>query len=146
MKVLSFGLLLVLCSAALRAEDLAIPTNKREHSHASRRVWIRRITLAAGCAASLALDSWSTHRALEAGGVESNPLLQNSQGQTNWGRMFALKAAGCGSMAVLEETGTFHAWRSPNADWTWTGINAATIAGYTAVAVHNLGIANQLSK
>lgn len=146
MKAFTFGLALVMCAASLSAEDLAIPQDVHEHSHTSKRVWIRRATLAAACAASLGLDSWSTHRALAAGGVESNPLLANAQGRTSWGRAIAFKAAGCGAPAVLQETGTFHAWESPNADWTWTGINAATMAVYTAIALHNLGIANSLTK
>jgi hypothetical protein len=144
MKVFSLGLMLVMCTSALRAEDLAIGFT--HHSRTSKRVWIRRATLAAGCAASLALDTWSTHRALQAGAIETNPLLANSQGTTNWARTIGLKAGVCGVSALLQETNTFHTWRSPNADWTWTGVNAATTAAYTWTSIHNFGLANQLSK
>jgi hypothetical protein len=139
-------LVLVLCISALRAEDLALPVTGREHSRASKRVWILRATLIAGCAASLALDTWSMHRALAAGATESNPVLANSQSQTNWGRTIGLKAGACGLSAVLQETGIFHTWQGPSADWTWTGINAATTAAYTWTAIHNLGLANQPAK
>jgi hypothetical protein len=144
MKFFSLGLMLVMCTSALRAEDLAIGLS--HHSRTPKRVWIRRATLAAGCAASLALDTWSTHRMLQAGAIETNPLLANSQGGTNWARTIGLKAGVCGVSALMEETNTFHAWRSPNADWTWTGINAATTAAYTWASIHNFSLANPLSK
>lgn len=146
MKIFSLGLVLVLCTAALRAEDLAVRGIAPEHSRTSKRVWIRRATLAAGCAASLALDTWSTHRAMAAGAIESNPLIANSQGHPDWGRTIGLKAGACGISAVLQETGVFHTWQGRNADWTWTGINAATAAAYTWTTLHNLGLANGLSK
>jgi hypothetical protein len=138
--------MLILSTVASRAEDLSVSGGVNAHSRALKRVWIRRATLVAGCAASLALDTWSTHRALSAGATESNPLLANSQNQTSWGRTIGLKAGACGLSAVLQETGTFHTWQTPNADWTWTGINAATGAAYTWIAIHNLGLGNQPSK
>jgi hypothetical protein len=144
MKSFSLGLMLVMGTAALRAEDPTIRTG--EHTRTSKRVWVRRATLAASCAASLAFDTWSTHRMLAAGAVESNPLLANSRGTTSWARTIGLKAGVCGVSALLQETNTFHAWSGSNADWTWTRINAATAAAYTLTSIHNLGLANQLSK
>lgn len=146
MKVVYLGLMLVICGSALRAEDLLTSGGGREHSPTPKRVWIRRATLVAGCAAGLALDTWSSHRALAAGAIEDNPLLANSQGHMDWGRTVGLKAGACGLSAVLQETGTFHRWQGRDADWTWTGINAATTAAYTWIMLHNLGLANRLSK
>ena len=138
MKILCLTLMLTILMPAMKAEDLAVRSASAEHSRTPKRVWIRRATLAAGCAASLALDSWSTHRALASGGVEMNPVLANSQGRANWSRAIGFKAGACGLSAILQETNTFHAWSGRNADWTWTGFNAATAAGYTWVARHNL--------
>ncbi|HML17059.1 MAG TPA: hypothetical protein VK419_08530 [Bryobacteraceae bacterium] len=150
MKIFSLGLILglvlVLCTTAVGAEDLAVRRSAPEHSRTSKRVWIRRATLVAGCAASLVLDTWSTRRAIAAGAIESNPLIANSQGHPDWGRAFGLKAGACGVSAVLQETGTFRTWQGRNADWTWTGINAATAAAYTWTTLHNLGLASELSK
>ncbi len=146
MKTFCLGLVLTLCNFTAKAEDLAARGATVQHSHAPKRVWIRRATLAAGCAASLALDSWSTRRAAASGGVETNPVLANSHGRANWGRTMTLKSTACGLSGILEETDTFHSWRGGNADWTWTGINAATAAGYTWVARHNLGVAGASSK
>ncbi len=141
MKILCIGLLLALSSSALPAADLL----EREHPRTLKRVWIRRATLVAGCAASLVFDTLSTRRAINAGAVESNGLFANPQGGPQWGRVIGTKAGLCGATAILEETHLFHAWKNPNADWTWTGANLATAAIYTWTGFHNLKLANDLS-
>lgn len=146
MKTFCLILAMILRMPAMKAEDLAVHGAAAERSRTPKRIWIRRATLAAGCAASLALDSWSTRRALASGSVETNPVLANSRGRANWGRAIAFKAGACGVSAILQETDTFHAWSGRNADWTWTGFNAATAAGYTWVARHNLEAAGPPSK
>jgi len=74
MKLLSILLLAASCVSAGNVID-------SEHPRTPKRVWIRRITLAAGCAASLALDTWSTQQAVNAGALEGNRLFANAQGQ-----------------------------------------------------------------
>ncbi len=139
MKILLIGLLLALSSPAA---DMVL---ENPHPRTSKRVWIRRATLAAGCAASLVFDTLSTRRATNAGAVESNGLFASPQGSPQWGRMIGFKAGLCGATAVMEETHMFHAWKNPNADWTWTGVNAATTALYTWTGFHNMKLANDLS-
>jgi hypothetical protein len=147
MKLLYIGLFLATSfSPAIRAEDLLVTGGGHEHSRTPKRVWIRRATLVAGCAASLVFDTLSTRRAVSTGAVEANGLLADPQGNPNWGRVIGLKAGLCGISAVMEETQSFHTWKTPNADWTWTGINVGTTAVYTWAGFHNLSLANDLSK
>jgi hypothetical protein len=137
-KFLCIGLLLAFSTSAVSAADLF----NSEHPR-TKRAWIRRATLAAGCAASLVFDTWSTRRATAAGAVETNGLFANSQGQPQWGHMIAIKAGACGVSALVEETHLFHSWRSPAADWTWTGINAGTAGVYSWAGWHNLRLAQK---
>ena len=134
-----FLCVLVLAASSVSAANLL----DSEHPRTPKRVWIRRATLAAGCAASLAFDTWSTRRAVNAGAVEGNGLFTNSQGQPQWGRMISIKAGMCGASAILQETHVFRSWESPGADWTWTGINAGTAGIYSWASWHNLKIARK---
>jgi len=138
-KILLIGLMLALSSPG--AEMVL----EKPHPHPSKRLWIRRATLIGGCAASLVFDTLSTRRATNAGAVESNGLFANPQGSPQWGRMIGIKVGLCAAAAIMEETHVFHAWKNPNADWTWTGVNAATTAVYTWTGFHNLKLANDLS-
>jgi hypothetical protein len=133
MKLLGIGLLFAM---ALPAGDLA------EASHTTKRVWIRRITLAAGCAASLGFDTITTHRAVSAGAMETNGLLADSQGRPQWGRVIGIKAGACAASAFMQERHT--SWQGPRSDWTFTGVNLGVTAGYTWAGFHNLGISNSL--
>lgn len=99
------------------------------------------MTLAAGCAASIAFDTWSTRRAISAGGVEQNGLLSNSQGDPLWGRTMGIKAGLCGATLLMQEKHFLSV-----DDRTWIGINAATAGVYTWVGFHNLKLASELSK
>jgi hypothetical protein len=137
-KLLCIGLLIA-SSIPAHAADLL----NSEHLRTPKRVWIRRATLAAGCAASLAFDTLTTRKAVNAGAIETNGLLSNSQGQPQWGRVFALKAGFCGASAVLQETHIFRTWETSSADWTWTGINASAAGVYSWAGWHNLGIAKK---
>jgi hypothetical protein len=138
MKILWIGLLLVACTPAFSAENIHPRTS-------AKRTWVRRATLAAGCAASLLFDTMTTQRVVTAGGVESNGLLADPQGRPQWGRIISLKVGICGASAILQETHVFGAWKSPNADWTWTALNAGTASVYTWAGVHNLKLAKVLS-
>lgn len=139
MKLLCVALLAASSASALSAADLP----DSEHPRTPKRVWIRRATLVAACAASLAFDTLTTRRATAAGGIESNGLFANSQNQPQWGRMIAIKAAFCGASAVLQETHLFRAWQTPAADWTWTGVNAGATGIYSWAGWHNLRIAQK---
>ena len=142
MKRICLGLLMAL---ALRAENAAL-SRVEERPHTPKRVWIRRATLAAGCVASIAFDSWSTRRVASAGGVEQNGILADGQGSPRWGRIVGMKVGFCGASLVMQETHLFGGWKTPTSDWTWTGANAATTGIYTWVGFHNLGVAHSLTK
>jgi len=144
-KILVSGLLLAGCMQALHAEDLLV-SGGGEHSHSSKRVWIRRATLIAGCAASLAFDTITSRRAYAAGAIETNSLLADSQGRPEWSRIIGFKSAGCAASAILQETHTFGTWKTATADRAWTFVNLGVTAEYTWTGFHNLSLANSLSK
>lgn len=139
MKFLCVALLAASSVSALSAANLLAS----EHPRTPKRVWIRRATLVAGCAASLAFDTLTTRRATAAGAIETNGLFANAQGQPQWGRMIGIKAGFCAASALLQETHIFRSWESPAADWTWTGINAGVTGIYSWAGWHNLGVASQ---
>jgi hypothetical protein len=132
-------------SIPAHAEDLLVSGGGRERPPTSKRVWIRRATLIAGCAASLAFDTFTTRRGVAAGAVEANGLLADSQGRPEWGRMIGIKAGSCAVSAVLQETHFFGAWNTPAADYTWTAVNTGIAAEYTWTGFHNLSLAHSLS-
>lgn len=133
MKLLFIGLLLALSS---QAADLV------EHPSTPKRVWIRRITLGAACAASLGFDTMTTRRAVSAGATETNRLFADSQGHPQWGRMIGIKAGMCAASAFAQEWHS--AQRSPRSDWTYIGANLAVTSGYTWAGIHNLRVTNDL--
>jgi hypothetical protein len=139
------GLLLAGCVPALHAEDLLV-SGGGEHPRTSKRVWIRRATLVAGCAASLAFDTITTRRAFAAGAIETNSLLADSQGRPQWSRIIGVKSAGCAASAILQETHIFGTWKTPTADHAWTFLNLGVTAEYTWAGFHNLNLATSLSK
>jgi hypothetical protein len=110
--------------------------------HPSKRVWIRRITMGAACAASLGFDTFTTRRAVSAGAVETNGLLANAQGRPAWGRIIGIKAGLCAASAYVQEQSK----STPRNDWTFTAVNLGVTAGYTWVGFHNLHLAQDLSK
>lgn len=142
--MITLGLLIALSTPALRAQEF-IERAPKEESSSSKRKWIRRVTLAATCAASLAFDSLTTRRAVAAGAMEENGLLSNSQGSPAWGRVLGVKAAACGISTVIEETHTFGVWNSPKSDWTWTAMNVGTASMFTWAGFHNLAVADKLT-
>ena len=115
------------------AADLA------EHPSTPKRVWIRRITLGAACAASLGFDTVTTHRAVSAGAAETNSLLADSQGRPAWGRVIGIKAGACVASAFLQE-------RAHRNEWTFTGVNIGVTAAYTWVGLHNRQVTEDLLK
>ena len=139
MKILCVVLVAAFSGSAISAANLL----DSERPRTPKRVWMRRLTTAAGCAASLAFDTLTTRRAVNAGAVETNGLFANSQGQPQWGRMVGIKAAFFGASIVLQETHIFRTWQSPSADWRWTGINVGTAAVYSWAGWHNLQVASK---
>lgn len=134
MKWFSISLLLAMFG---QAADLT----EYPAAHATpKRVWIRRVTLGAACAASVGFDSFTTHRAISSGAVETNPLM----GRASAGRMIGIKAGMCAASAFAQE------WRAashtPRTDWTVTGVNLGVTAGYTRAGIHNLHVTNDLLK
>jgi hypothetical protein len=122
-----------------------IPGAERvERPSTPARVWVRRITLGAACAASLVFDPITTNRAVSAGAVEGNGLLANSQGRPRWGLMFGIKTATCVASGFLQERYAFR--DASRNDWTFTGINVGLAAAYTGVGLHNLRLADDLAK
>lgn len=70
-----------------------------------RYPWLRRITWAAGCAASF-WDAQATISAVRRGADEGNPLPVNQQGAPRWGRIVAFKAGTCASTFAVERLAT----------------------------------------
>jgi hypothetical protein len=106
-----------------------------------RRHWLRRITWAAGCAASF-WDAQTTLAAVRRGAVEGNPFLSNEQGTPRWGRIIALKAGTCASTFVAQTVLTRHG----GSDWYWNVANTGIAAAYAGAAIHNIHVSDRLAK
>ena len=100
------------------------------------RHWLRRLTLAAACAASF-WDAHATTVAVRAGARETNRLFADPQGRPRWGRILGFKAGACAASFVVQERFD----RRRNADPFWTGINAATVGLFSTAAIRNLKVA-----
>jgi hypothetical protein len=104
----------------------------------SPRQWVRRVTLAASCAAS-AWDVQTTASAIGRGGRESNGLFADPLGRVRWGRMIGFKAGVCGAMLAGQELRLFgrHTRRK---DDIWIGINSGVAARFTIASVKNRAV------
>lgn len=108
------------------------PAQKRGHP------WIRRITLAASCAASF-WDLQTTRAAVSQGAFEGNRFLANADGSPRWGRIIGLKAGLCGGMVLTEVlVGRKHETAS-------IAVNSALAGLYSAAAIHNYQVMHQLA-
>jgi hypothetical protein len=125
----------VVCSVILAA-PLAGADRERPRNH-----WLRRITWAAGCAASF-WDAQTTLSAVRHGAAEGNPLLGNEQGAPRWGRIIALKAGTCATTFVVQSVTTRHG----GADWYWSTANVGIAAAFSAAAIHNIQVSDRLAK
>src|SRR5437870_5433364 len=101
--------------AAVVFAGLGLPNVAHAQQHP--RVWLRRVTLAASCAAS-AWDVQTTAAAIGRGGHESNNMFSDPMGRVKWGRMVGLKVALCGGMAASQELRRFGRTR-PIKDDVW---------------------------
>jgi len=113
------------------------------HAQQKPRVWLRRVTLAAACAAS-AWDVQTTVSAIGRGGRESNNMFTDPLGRARWGRIIGFKAALCGGMAAAQEIkplGSPRVWgSSPVKDSVWTGINTGLAARFVFASVRNRSV------
>jgi|SRR6478672_4897503 len=107
------------------------------------RVWLRRITLAASCAAS-AWDVQTTSSAIGRGGRESNNMFTDPLGQVRWGRMIGFKAVLCGGMAAVQEIKPLangRLWgREAVKDDLWIGINTGITARFVFSSIRNRSV------
>jgi hypothetical protein len=107
------------------------------------RVWLRRITLAASCAAS-AWDIQTTAAAIGRGGRESNNMFTDPLGRVRWGRMVGLKVALCGGMAAGQEIKAFKGSQSSGSrsikDDVWIGVNTGLAARFVFASVRNRSV------
>jgi hypothetical protein len=108
------------------------------HAQTRSRVWLRRATLAASCAAS-AWDVQTTAAAIGRGGHESNNMFSDPMGRVRWGRMVGFKAALCGGMAASQELRQFGGKR-PIKDDVWIGVNTGVAARFTIASVKNRSV------
>ena len=123
---------LILTAAALLC--LGLPSVA--HAGQRPRVWLRRITLAASCAAS-AWDIQTTAGAIGRGGRESNNLFADSLGRVRWGRMIGFKAALCGGMAAAQE---FKPLSKPIKDDLWIGVNTGFTTRFVFASIRNRSV------
>ena len=108
------------------------------HAQQSGRTWVRRITLAAACAAS-AWDIQTTAAAVGRGGREGNGWFADPVGRPRWGRMIGFKAGLCGGLIVSQELralGRSTPWK----DHLWTGLNTGMAARFTFASLKNRSI------
>ena len=117
-------------------------------AHAEERGHLlRRITLAASCAASL-WDYQTTAAAASYGAIEKNGLMADSQGRPRLGLIFGIKAGICAAAAVAQETHLLGRSRSGSraANRLWTSVNAGLAMRFTGMAIHNLGVIRTLQR
>ena len=106
-----------------------------------RHPWIRRVTLAAACAASF-WDVQTTSVGIRNGAREANPLFADAQGRPRWGRIVGFKAGVCAASFVAEE----HFARQGPSDRFWIGVNTISAGSFGAIAVRNLKVAADPAK
>jgi len=108
-----------------------------------RGSWVRRLTLAASCAASF-WDVQTTAAAIARGGRESNGLFTDPQGRPQWGRMVGFKVGICGALAVAQESKLLgHTSRLKNN--LWIGANTGLTTRFMISSIRNRSVADELS-
>ena len=119
---------------------LAAPGFSQERT-SSKVKWLRRLTLAGACAASL-WDVRSTQSALSAGAFEANPLFTDRNGNARMGRMIGFKLGACAGMGMIQELGLFGKTR--NADTGWIAANATMAGTWAAIVARNKAVESSL--
>src|SRR5438128_1117333 len=119
----------VLCVLLLASFTLT-PGFSQERS-APKRTWLRRLTLAGACAASL-WDVRSTQSAVGSGSAyEANGLFSDRAGNARIGRMVGIKLGACAGMGVAQEFGLFG--HSKNSNSGWITANSAMAGTFAAI-------------
>lgn len=109
-------------------------------SKASKLDWLRHSVEGANCAAAF-LDVASTRQGISVGAVETNSLLTTA-GKINYGRLYAVKAAGCVAPIIWNEFAHRY-WKSRTIDLENT-LGTGVWAGYQGFVVgHNYQVINQ---
>jgi hypothetical protein len=121
--------------------SLAVLQAAAEERPKTRHHWIRKITWAAGCAASY-WDARTTATAIRRGAVEANPLLSDARGAPRWGRIAGIKAGICGGTLLAESV---VARRDPP-DRYWIAINSGIAAAFAGAAIHNMELSSKIAK
>jgi hypothetical protein len=106
---------------------------------------MRRITLAASCAASF-WDYGTTAVAARYGATERNALMADSNGHPRLGLLLGVKAGICAATAVLQEAHVFGRKRDRFTNTLWTSINGSLAARFAGTAVHNLTVLHSLQQ
>ncbi len=120
------GTRIVVCLVAVLFIGGITPCQAIEGQKRSKRLWLASV---AAVVAANALDLMSSR-----GGMEANPLLQNSNGSFNTGRGVALKAAFSGGMLLSEWV---FARGTPGGMRSFSITNFGTAAALTGLAVRN---------
>jgi len=82
---------------------LAIMILAAAHAESPWHKWARRAVTAAACAAS-AVDGYQSATRIDGSQfVEANPMMRNSNGSVNIGRMVSLKLGMCAAPAIMGE-------------------------------------------
>ena len=116
----------VVCLVAALLIGCITPCQAIEAQKRSRRLWLASV---AAVVTANTLDLMSSR-----GGMEANPLLQNSNGSFNMGRGVALKAAFSGGMLLSEWV---FARRTAGGTRSFAITNFGTAAALTGLAVRN---------
>lgn len=117
---------------------LAISIPTAQNAQASPK-WLRRVTGAAACAASM-VDLGTTKYAISSGGRERNPLLSDPGGSPRYGRMIGFKVGVCAGNLVIQE---FLPTKG-KLQGVATGINLGMTGAFAGAAIHNKGVGDRL--
>jgi hypothetical protein len=113
-------------------------------AESSRTSWLRRLTLAASCAASF-WDLSTTRTASVRGALESNRYLADSRGNPQWSRIIGIKVGLCAGTGVMQEL--LQRRRPSNAQaYAWIATNSGVAAAFSAAAVHNRHVSGALKR
>jgi hypothetical protein len=105
---------------------------------------LRRITLAASCAASF-WDYQTTAEAARYGASEQNGLLADGNSRPRLGLILGVKAGVCAASAISQETRLFGR-KTGFTEMLWTGMNTSLAARFTATSLHNLSVIHVLQQ
>jgi hypothetical protein len=127
----------LLCSLVLAS--ITITPGFSQERASTKRTWLRRLTLAGACAASL-WDVRTTQSAVASGAYETNALFSDRAGNPRFGRMVGFKLGACAGMGVAQEFGLFG--RARNSDSGWIAANTSMAGTFAAISIYNKSVAS----